>query len=250
MISFCCARCFFSKEKKHVVSHEDQKKAIQHLFATEQKKANKRLNNAAPYQRVTALQDSDGNLATTQAGLLHVTHEYFAQQAAAPTETTEEASLPGDDVSLDSFQLHAAALTPEAQPFSIQVRMSDLSSFQTLIRNLAHGKVPGPDCIPNEVIKYLPGSLLSCIHLLFMLMYKSGTVPAFCKDSKMSLLFNKPDPLKLQNYRPINLANTLSKLYTGLLASAIMTMQTITTFSMTAKKDSALTEVLTGSCRW
>ena len=170
---------------------------------------------------MTALKDSDGNLATTQAGLLHVTHEYFAQQAAAPTKTTEEASLPWDDVSLDSFYLHAAALTPEAQPFSIEARISDSSSFQTLIRNLAHGKVPGPDCIPNEVIKYLPGPLLSCIHLLFLLMYRSGTVPAFCKDSKMILLFKKADPLKLENYRPIALANTLSKLYTGLLANAM-----------------------------
>ena len=191
---------------------DKQKKAIQHLFATEQQKANKHLNNAAPYQRVTALKDSDGNVATTQAGLLHVTHEYFAQHSAAPTKTTEEASLPWDDASLDSFCLHAAALIPEAQPFSIQARISDLSSFQTLIHNLAHGKVPGPDCIPNEVIKYLSGPLLSCIHLLFLLMYRSGTVPAFCKDSKMILLFKKADPLKIENYGPITLANTLSKL--------------------------------------
>ena len=200
---------------------EKQRKQFQHLFATEQKKANKRLNTTGPSEPITALQDSAGHLCTTQQELLTLTHDSFAAQATAPAETTDTDALPWERPGADPFTLVAEATSPTAQPYSMGAKISDPTTFNGMVRTLAHGKVPGPDCIPNEVIKYLPEPLLGCIHLLFQLMYRSGSVAGFCKDSNMILLHKKGETTLLQSYRPITLANTLSKLYTGLLATAM-----------------------------
>ena len=47
---------------------------------------------------------------------------------------------------------------------------------------------------------------------LVCIMYKLGSIPAFCKESNMVLLYKKAEPTRLENYRPIALAHTLSKL--------------------------------------
>ena len=41
------------------------------------------------------------------------------------------------------------------------------------------------------------------------------------KASETMLLYKKGDPLDIKNYRPIALADTLTKRYTGLLANCI-----------------------------
>ena len=171
--------------------------------------------------QITALQDSTGALATTQQGLLQVAHNFFAAQAAAPTEVSLDGPLPREDANLDAFQLTDQTTQPGAQVLDLQAHIMNPALFHDLVRHLAHGKAPGPDGIPNEIIKYLPEQLMTCIHLLFSLMYKSGCIPAFCKDSNMVLLYKKAEPTRLENYRPITLAHTLYKLYTSLLSSAM-----------------------------
>ena len=52
-------------------------------------------------------------------------------------------------------------------------------------------------------------------------MYKSGSIPAFCKDSNTVLLYKKGEPTRLENHTPITLAHTLSKLCTSLLSTAM-----------------------------
>ena len=56
-------------------------------------------------------------------------------------------------------------------------------------------------------------SLFSCSSL--------ATAPANFKESNTILLFKKGDPLRLENYRPICLANTIAKLYTSLITNCL-----------------------------
>jgi len=63
--------------------------------------------------------------------------------------------------------------------------------------------------------------LLEAIHSLFIFMYMTGTTPANWKISHTVLLHKKDCPLDLKNYRPIALAKTLAKLWTGMLAECI-----------------------------
>ena len=52
-------------------------------------------------------------------------------------------------------------------------------------------------------------------------MYMTAMAPDDFKESKTILLYKKGDPLSLENYRPICLAKTISKLWTGLLADCM-----------------------------
>ena len=189
--------CLQYEHEAAVKAKERYTKAFQHLFA-EQKKANKRLKDNTRSMQITALQDSTGALANTQQGLLQVAHKFFAAQAAAPTKVSLDELLPWEDANLDAFQLTDQTTQPGAQVLDLQAHIMNPALFHDLLRHLAHGKAPGPDGIPIEIIKYLPEQLLTCIHLLFSLMYKSGSIPAFCKDSKMVLLYKKAEPTRIE----------------------------------------------------
>ena len=67
----------------------------------------------------------------------------------------------------------------------------------------------------------LPEELLTAIHDLFVLRYMTSSTPASSKRSLMVLLYKKEDPLDIKSYRPIALADTLTKLYTGLLTDCM-----------------------------
>eukprot|EP00976_Prorocentrum_cordatum_P112394 1195524-Prorocentrum_minimum.AAC.2 len=43
-------------------------------------------------------------------------------------------------------------------------------------------KAPGPDGIPNEVLKCLPTTFHEALHRVFTLMWKGGTTPNRWKD--------------------------------------------------------------------
>ena len=67
----------------------------------------------------------------------------------------------------------------------------------------------------------LPEELLTTIHDLFVLRYMTGSTPASSKTSRTVLLYKKVDPPDIKNCRPIALADTLPKLYIGLLTDCM-----------------------------
>ena len=59
------------------------------------------------------------------------------------------------------------------------------------------------------------------IHKMLVLIWLTGHTPHNWKESKTVLLYKKGDPLDLSNFRPIALANTLYKLWTGVLTQVL-----------------------------
>jgi hypothetical protein len=93
-------------------------------------------------------------------------------------------------------------------------------TFDKTINSLGTGKAPGPDGIPNEIIKFLPPATCSALFsLLFLLAHTSYTTPEWC-HSTTCLLHKKGDPTLLDNYRPIALMNHLLKLWTAQIKDA------------------------------
>ena len=84
--------------------------------------------------------------------------------------------------------------------------------FLQRVRSLARNKAAGDYGTTNEILMTLPEELLSAIHDLFVLRYMTGSTPASIIKSLMMLLYKKEDPLDKKNYRPIALADTLSKM--------------------------------------
>ena len=87
--------------------------------------------------------------------------------------------------------------------------------YQDCLSRLPGRKAPGPDGIPNEVLKHLPAEFHKAIHGLFRLMWAHKCTPSQWKDDNTILLYKKGDPAVVQNHRPIGLKRTIYKLWTA-----------------------------------
>ena len=97
-----------------------------------------------------------------------------------------------------------------------------MTELLTLSRKLPNRKAPGPDCVPNEVIKLIVREHLSYMLLLFNLLIRNVYVPKCWKEGEIILL-DKPgkDRTKLESYRPITLLCTIGKLLEKILMSRL-----------------------------
>ena len=86
---------------------------------------------------------------------------------------------------------------------------------------MANRKTPGPDKIPNVILKNMPPRFHKLLLLLFKHCYKQKKIPKSWKTSLTILLYKKGNPHNLTNYRPIALANTIYKLFTSTLTSIL-----------------------------
>ena len=109
----------------------------------------------------------------------------------------------------------AEALRDKSDVFDL---LSDRCTYNNQLKSIKRGKTPGPDCVPNELLKILPEGWHDTIHSLFQIMWITGTTPEAWKVSVTSLLYKKGDPYLVANYRPIGLANALYKLWTSNVA--------------------------------
>ena len=97
----------------------------------------------------------------------------------------------------------------------------DQETYDFCLKNLGNNKAPGPDKIPNSILKNMPPRFHKLLFLFFRHCYKQKQILASWKISLRILLYKKGDPLLLTNHRPIALANTIYKLYTNTLTSII-----------------------------
>jgi len=125
-----------------------------------------------------------------------------------------------DPANPDNYELTHGISDPEES--DLLELLSDRATYNDRLRHIRHGKTPGPDQIPNELLKALPDDWHSTIHRLFVILWVTGDTPYSWKESTTTLLHRKDDPTLVANYRPIGLANTLYKLWTSNVAYILM----------------------------
>jgi hypothetical protein len=86
--------------------------------------------------------------------------------------------------------------------------------FQEALCRTPSYKAADPDGVPGLVLKHTPPSFYEALHLLFQALAITGITPPSWLQSHTILLYKKGDPTRLDNYRPITLANALYKLWT------------------------------------
>jgi hypothetical protein len=116
----------------------------------------------------------------------------------------------------DAFILETLAHGTPPPPAMLP-RLLDNTTFAVMYTSLRNKRAPGPDRLPNEIIKLMPPSYMHCLHKLFVLMWLTATTPDSWKSSITKLLYKKGDMMLLSNYRPIGLNNSLYKLWTRFL---------------------------------
>jgi len=83
------------------------------------------------------------------------------------------------------------------------------------------GKAPGPDTLPNEIIKFLRGTAHDLVYALSQSMAKHSYIPKkFCiSATKLVYKPNKADPHNPKTYKPIARMNYILKIWTSILTT-------------------------------
>ena len=149
------------------------------------------------------------------------TGNYRPKDRAADFQYPWESPLNPDRFTLTSARWAEDALVDSGEPqdspetADILELLMDRCTYEARLKHIKRGKAPGPDSIPNELLKTLPAEWHDTIHSLFVIMWITGNTPHAWKESNTILLHKKNDPYLVANYRPIGLASSMYKLWTS-----------------------------------
>ena len=109
-------------------------------------------------------------------------------------------------------------------------KLSDSSLTKTEILNatklLANKKTPDHTGVSSNFIKQTISSLIDPLHHIFNLSFNSGVVPIQFKIAKVIPIFKSGDRTSMDNYRPISLLSTFSKILEKLVATRLTSFLT------------------------
>ena len=169
---------------------------------------------------ITALTDpTTGRTYTDPIGMTSLTQTTFTRLWAPDPTVNPSQPYPFLHTSSDTFSL---AKSP-SHSFSNTLLPYVLRqyTFNSVIRKLKHNKTPGPDGIPNELLKLMPPSFMTSLRRLFIIFWLTGTTPSAWKHSLTILLHKKDDPTLLSSKRPIGLINSITKLWTRFITEVL-----------------------------
>ncbi len=96
------------------------------------------------------------------------------------------------------------------------------NGIEKLLNRLVATKAPGPDCIPNRLLKELAAELAPALAALFNQSIQTGQLPADWRRANISPIFKKDDKHIAANYRPVSLTCVCSKILEHCIVSHIM----------------------------
>ena len=91
-----------------------------------------------------------------------------------------------------------------------------------VISNLKNKSSYGYDNISNKLIKLAKGVLTQPLTLISNQILRTGIFPKELKISRVKPLFKSGDPLQFNNYRPVSLLPSLSKIFEHVIFDQIM----------------------------
>ena len=90
------------------------------------------------------------------------------------------------------------------------------------IRRTKRTSAPGPDCLRMAVYAEACGNILRSLQALYNALNTSGNIPSNFKVALVILLHKKNSKQEMGNYRPISMANHISKIWERVLNARLM----------------------------
>ena len=183
----------------------------------------------------TITDPNTGQTTSHPQSIMDTLYTYFEKEQSRVTPETLPTPPWLDPNSPDPY------ITPTRNPTNTQQLSLDQhltrSHCNTACQRAPQGKAPGPDSIPNEIIKHLPEQTHDAIYQIFHLIVKHRYTPKKWCVSAIKVIYkpNKTDPNIPSNYRPIALVICILKLWTSILTNiGTHTAETEGIFSDTA----------------
>ena len=104
-----------------------------------------------------------------------------------------------------------------------------IDELSKVLKNLKLNKTAGPDLLPNEIYKLMLSEevMLSTLLVIFNKIITTGCFPEQWMEGIVTLIFKKGNRNIPSNYRPITLFNTISKIFSSILANRFSKWQEI-----------------------
>jgi hypothetical protein len=97
------------------------------------------------------------------------------------------------------------------------------SEFLKAIKGLKAGKAPGPNSIPNMVLRHLPKRMITFLTKVFKADLRRQYFPPVWKHARvLPILKPGKDPTLPPSYRPVSLLNIYGKLFEKVLPSRVL----------------------------
>jgi hypothetical protein len=212
--------------KQALINIKTAIKKYRTLLNTKPKAIHKKIFQPTTENSLDCLQNSHGIILTNPkdvaSEIFHTQQSSSQRQAPNCEDTTDHPATCTCAVRKYPWHTQDGIILDKRGPHGTQITTQfTRTTYDKCIKRLTKGKAPGPDNIPNDIIKTLPPQCHDLIFLFFQHCYKQREIPTQWKHSKTILLHKKEDPTQLANYRPIALANTIYKLYTSTLTTLL-----------------------------
>lgn len=166
---------------------------------------------------ILKLKDDNGNIVSNQSEILKIERSFYAKLYAE-----ENNKSPDEMVEYISNTNTKHKLTKdESRNCDGYITLEELTSA---VNNIKPNKSPGMDGLSANFYKTFWNELGPMLLKVFNTSYDKQKLPFSQRQSILSLLYKKNDPLDLSNYRPISLLNTDYKILSHTLASRIKTV--------------------------
>ena len=86
------------------------------------------------------------------------------------------------------------------------------NGIEKLLNRLVVTKAPGPDCMPNQLLKELTGALEPALSALFNQSIQTSQLPRHWRRANISPIYKKDDKHIAANYRHVSLTCIYSKI--------------------------------------
>ena len=218
------ARKITSKYTKECI-----KKAIskyRQLYDLSPKKINKRVFKNQETPPLDCISDKHKNILTNPTDIANEIHnqQSISNRPTVPTCYYQPEHPPKCTCGVRQYPWHdldGFVIDKRGDPQTPLHNYFDRLTYDICLKHLANNKTPGPDKIPNIILKNMPESFHELLYLFFTHCYKHKQIPTAWKISLTILLYKKGDPSQLSNHRPIALANTIYKFFTSTLTSIL-----------------------------
>ena len=192
------------------------------LYEQNPKKIHKKVFNNQETPPLDCITDIYNNILTNP---LDIANEIHIQQSSSNSPTVPTCNQQPEHITncicgvrqYPWHDLEGLVLDKRGDPQTPLHTYFDRATYDICLKNLANNKAPGPDKIPNTILKNMPEDFHKLLFLFFHHCYKQQQIPTSWKISLTILLYKKGDPSHLTNHRPIALAKTIYKFFTSTL---------------------------------
>ena len=169
------------------------------------------------------LSKEDGSLIHDQRKVCNAFNQHFINTADDVTQNQIRCSSVEEVIAMSEHHESIASIRGEANPeTSFSFQCVDSSQILREVKKLKAGASSGYDGIPVKVLKLGAEILSHSLRPIINECISMSLYPSDLKRAEVRPIFKKKDPMKAENYRPVSILTSVSKIFERIICEQMM----------------------------